>query len=70
MTRTARMTLLPVTVITALIALILSLAVVVLRPAHAAEADAEFRVLVFSKVTNFYHASIPAGIEAIEKLGA
>lgn len=28
-----------------------------------------FRALVFSKVTNYYHQSIPAGIEAIRKLG-
>ncbi|GAB3873961.1 ThuA domain-containing protein [Dactylosporangium cerinum] len=35
-------------------------------PAHAA---ARFRVLVFSKTTNFYHDSIPAGIAAIQQLG-
>jgi cytochrome c len=29
-----------------------------------------FRALVFSKVTNYYHASIPAGVDAIKKLGA
>jgi type 1 glutamine amidotransferase len=29
-----------------------------------------FRALVFSKVTNYYHASIPAGIAAIQALGA
>ena len=29
-----------------------------------------FRALVFSKVTNYYHESIPAGIEAIRRLGA
>lgn len=29
-----------------------------------------FRALVFSKVTNYYHQSIPAGVEAIRKLGA
>lgn len=31
--------------------------------------EAGFRALVFSKVTNFYHESIPAGIAAIEALG-
>ncbi|WP_084628260.1 ThuA domain-containing protein [Amycolatopsis nigrescens] len=36
-------------------------------PAHAAP---RFSVLVFSKVTNFEHDSIPAGIKAIKKLGA
>jgi cytochrome c len=29
-----------------------------------------FRALVFSKVTNYAHASIPAGVDAIKKLGA
>jgi len=29
-----------------------------------------FRALVYSKVTNYYHESIPAGIDAIKKLGA
>jgi type 1 glutamine amidotransferase len=29
-----------------------------------------FRALVFSKVTNYYHDSIPAGIAAIRQLGA
>ena len=29
-----------------------------------------FRALVFSKVTNYYHDSIPAGVDAIRKLGA
>ncbi|MGY0002426.1 ThuA domain-containing protein [Micromonospora sp. I033] len=40
-------------------------------PATAAESatDADFRVLVFSKVTNFYHDSIPAGVTAIRQLG-
>ncbi|MET8912033.1 ThuA domain-containing protein [Micromonospora sp. NPDC004551] len=40
-------------------------------PATAAESATatNFRVLVFSKVTNFYHDSIPAGVAAIEKLG-
>lgn len=31
---------------------------------------ASFRVLVYSEVTNFRHDSIPAGVEAIKKLGA
>ncbi len=35
-----------------------------------AEAAPRFRVLVFSKITNFYHDSIPAGIAAIQQLGA
>ncbi|MEU8569560.1 ThuA domain-containing protein [Streptomyces pathocidini] len=47
----------------------LLLALLGTAPSSAAE-DAAFRVLVFSKVTNFRHDSIPAGIEAIEKLGA
>jgi cytochrome c len=34
-----------------------------------ASAAARFRVLVFSKTTNFYHDSIPAGIVAIQQLG-
>jgi cytochrome c len=34
-----------------------------------AQAAPRFRVLVFSKVTNFYHDSIPAGITAIQQLG-
>ena len=29
-----------------------------------------FRALVFSKVTNYYHESIPAGVAAIRRLGA
>jgi cytochrome c len=36
------------------------------------DADAQkprFRALVFSKVTNYYHESIPSGIAAIRKLG-
>jgi cytochrome c len=37
--------------------------------ASASEA-ARFRALVFSKVTNYYHESIPAGIAAIQALGA
>jgi len=35
-----------------------------------AQAAPRFRVLVFSKITNFYHDSIPAGVAAIQKLGA
>ncbi|MCT2583889.1 ThuA domain-containing protein [Actinophytocola gossypii] len=34
-----------------------------------ATAHTRFSVLVFSKVTNFYHDSIPAGIDAIRELG-
>ena len=33
-------------------------------------AQVRFRALVFSKVTNYYHESIPAGVAAIKKLGA
>jgi cytochrome c len=41
------------------------------QPQHAVEAhQPRFRALVFSKVTNYYHQSIPAGIAAITKLGA
>ena len=40
-------------------------------PAPAAAAAAEpFSVLVFSKTAGFRHDSIPAGIAAIQKLGA
>ncbi len=35
-----------------------------------AQAAAPYRVLVYSEVTNFTHDSIPAGIEAVRKLGA
>jgi hypothetical protein len=39
-------------------------------PGAAQENDeARFRALVFSKVTNFYHDSIPAGQALIEQLG-
>ncbi|MFC4612846.1 ThuA domain-containing protein [Streptomyces maoxianensis] len=56
----------PLTVITALLALVVALGI-----ASPPRADAApFSVLVFSKVTNFYHDSIPAGIEAIKKLGS
>ena len=40
------------------------------RAASLAESAPRFRALVFSKVTNYYHDSIPAGIEAIRTLGA
>jgi cytochrome c len=33
-------------------------------------AQPRFKALVFSKVTNYYHESIPAGVAAIRKLGA
>ncbi|MPZ20724.1 MAG: hypothetical protein GEV06_22870 [Luteitalea sp.] len=40
-------------------------------PTHAEQgSDTRFRALVFSKVTNYYHESIPNGVAAIEKLGA
>ena len=42
-----------------------------LRPQAPAEAfQPRFRALVFSKVTNYYHESIPAGVAAIRKLGS
>ncbi|MFF3286701.1 ThuA domain-containing protein [Streptomyces sp. NPDC003023] len=56
----------PVPLITALLALLLGLGVTLSPRAEAAP----YRVLVFSKVTNFHHASIPAGIEAVKKLGS
>ncbi|HEY7497726.1 MAG TPA: ThuA domain-containing protein [Vicinamibacterales bacterium] len=37
-------------------------------PAEASQP--RFRALVFSKITNYYHDSIPAGVAAIRKLGA
>ncbi|WP_351227458.1 ThuA domain-containing protein [Streptomyces sp. NPDC002133] len=61
--RTARTA---ITAITALLALIIGLGVATAPRAEAAP----FRVLVFSKVTNFFHDSIPAGIDAIKKLGS
>ncbi|RFU82572.1 PKD domain-containing protein [Streptomyces triticagri] len=72
-TRTARGTssagpptlLRPAVVLVALLGLLLSLGLGV--PPKAAAAP--FKVLVFSKVTNVEHDSIPAGIAAIEKLG-
>ncbi|MFC8829632.1 ThuA domain-containing protein [Streptomyces sp. NPDC057137] len=60
-----RRALTPFTVVLALLALVLGLGVASPPPADAAP----FRVLVFSKVTNFEHESIPAGIEGIKKLG-
>ncbi|MEU6123951.1 ThuA domain-containing protein [Streptomyces sp. NPDC047123] len=57
----------PLLALIALLALVVGL--LVAAPPRAAAAPA-FRVLVFSKVTNFAHDSIPAGVEAIEKLGA
>jgi type 1 glutamine amidotransferase len=39
-------------------------------PLAVSVAHASFRVLVFSRTTGFRHASIPAGIAAIEVLGA
>lgn len=42
-----------------------------LTASHAApEAPPRFRALVFSKVTNYYHESIPDGVAAIRRLGA
>ncbi|MFD4262608.1 ThuA domain-containing protein [Streptomyces sp. NPDC058534] len=64
--RALRTAISPVSVITALLALLLSLGVTLSPRAEAAP----YRVLVFSKVTNFTHDSIPAGIEAIKKLGS
>ncbi|MGW0699850.1 ThuA domain-containing protein [Streptomyces sp. NPDC002867] len=56
----------PFPLITALLALLVGLGVTLSPPAEAAP----YRVLVFSKVTNFHHDSIPAGIEAVKKLGS
>ncbi|MFJ7996099.1 ThuA domain-containing protein [Streptomyces sp. NPDC096310] len=56
----------PFLVITALLALVLGAGVAAPPRAEAAA----FRVLVFSKVTNFEHDSIPAGIKAVERLGS
>ncbi|MGX1886673.1 ThuA domain-containing protein [Streptomyces sp. NPDC055287] len=66
MSHPARRLLLPFTVVGTLLALLLGLGVASPPLAEAAP----FRVLVFSKVTNFAHDSIPAGIEAIKKLGS
>lgn len=56
----------PLTAITALLALVLGLAVASPPRAEAVP----YRVLVFSKVTNFSHDSIQAGIDAVKKLGS
>ncbi|WP_411112334.1 ThuA domain-containing protein [Streptomyces sp. 029-5] len=56
----------PFLVIFALLALVLGLGLATPPRADAAP----FRVLVFSKVTNFSHDSIPAGIKAVEQLGS
>ncbi|WP_326769273.1 ThuA domain-containing protein [Streptomyces sp. NBC_01591] len=56
----------PLVALTALLALVVGLLVATPPRAHAAP----FRVLVYSEVTNFRHDSIPAGIDAIKKLGA
>ncbi|MER6978841.1 ThuA domain-containing protein [Streptomyces carpinensis] len=57
----------PLPIFAVLLSLFLTWAVASSPPAHA---EPQFRVLVFSKVTNFRHDSIPAGIEAIKKMGA
>lgn len=54
----------PVTVLTALPAPVLGLG---LTATPRAEEAAEYRVRVFSKVTNVAHDSIPAGVAAIGK---
>ncbi|MFF3785808.1 ThuA domain-containing protein [Streptomyces sp. NPDC001933] len=56
----------PLVALTALLALVVGLLVATPPRAHAAP----FRVLIYSEVTNFRHDSIPAGIDAIKKLGA
>lgn len=49
---------------------VLALIVGLVAPAVPAAADAaQYSVLVFSKTTGYRHASIPAGIAAIKKLG-
>ncbi|MDG9687180.1 ThuA domain-containing protein [Streptomyces sp. DH18] len=57
----------PLIALTSLLALVLALLVASPTGAHAA---ASYRVLVYSEVTNSDHPSIPAGIEAVRKLGA
>ena len=54
-----------------LLALLIAVLLVPLGSASASAQSAppRFNVLVFSKVTNFYHDSIPAGIAAVEQLG-
>ncbi|WP_199546045.1 ThuA domain-containing protein [Streptomyces sp. N35] len=56
----------PLTTLAALFALVLGLVVSMPEQARAA---APFRVLVFSKITNFDHESRAAGVEAVKKLG-
>ena len=53
-----------------LVALLALLLVAGVASALPAAAQTRFGVLVFSKVTNFHHDSSPAGIAAIEQLGA
>ncbi|MEV1143861.1 ThuA domain-containing protein [Micromonospora sp. NPDC049799] len=48
---------------------LLSVVTVLATTSVPAQAAPRFRVLVFSKVTNFYHSSIPAGKTAIQQLG-
>jgi type 1 glutamine amidotransferase len=55
--------------LTALVPLVAAWTTSPRRQADAAR-QPRFRALVFSKVTNYYHQSIPAGIAAIRKLGA
>ncbi|MCX4656515.1 ThuA domain-containing protein [Streptomyces microflavus] len=57
----------PLIAVTSLLALVLALLV---AAPPVAQAAAPYRVLVYSEVTNFTHDSIPAGIEAVKKLGA
>lgn len=45
------------------------IALLALMAAPSGAKDRRFRVLVFSKTTGFRHDSIPAGIDAIKKLG-
>jgi cytochrome c len=53
-----------------LLASFMGLALMVLPAQVEQDSGARFRALVFSKVTNYYHESIPDGVAAIEKLGA
>ncbi|MFF8470736.1 ThuA domain-containing protein [Streptomyces griseus] len=57
----------PLIAVTSLLALVLALLV---ASPTGAQAAASYRVLVYSEVTNSDHPSIPAGIEAVRKLGA
>ncbi|MDF9808077.1 glucose/arabinose dehydrogenase [Streptomyces sp. HB372] len=57
----------PLIALTSLLALVLALLV---ASPPSAQAAASYRVLVYSEVTNSDHPSIPAGIEAVRKLGA